>query len=61
MININTNRLKMPIVQTVHTVGVGGRLPLLRLGTPAAETAEKVDDPSQSARAFYVSSSEPKD
>ena len=23
--------------------------------------AEKVDDPSQSARAFYVSSSEPKD
>ena len=35
--------------------------PLGAAAAKAAKEAKKVDDPSQSARAFYVSSSEPKD
>ena len=34
---------------------------MLKIDTKAFRKEKKVDDPSQSARAFYVSSPEPKD
>ena len=54
------NRLVLPQADT-EQFGAQRARDLAAVEAAATAKADKVDDPSQSARAFYVSSSEPKD